>query len=607
MMSAYANSLQKPEGFDRYVRKFRSICMLHGVQIGSRTQLPGFMRKLVEDRHLAMDFWAFISKLSDREGGELSDDQMLGVVVEGIADGAISDEDGVQMRTVDDLRAMLAGVDIQGADAPVEMAPFPHSEPNVRSDVQFDAQLDDVQLQQSWKQAEELSPLLASISNTSVTDTPPTPIKPFDSQAPFPQEKLNGDLPHGPTAVLPTIPPPQLDEALLRLELARLASISGTSATDTPPTPTKPLDSQASFTQEKLNGDVPHGPTAVLPATPPPQLDEALLRLELTKLVQQYFDNIDKRITKLEPQGEGTIATAVTPRSLEEPASPEESEELLLRRMDRTRLVLDPPLPLVQGSLRPISDDDDIPMRIPLEHYSPPPRFGRAPLLLVFVLIGAAFAIYRDPTLLRKGFAIVVRQFHSNGPVVSTSRSAPAPAPPPPSAATSAKTEQSQPDVLQRALEGASTPAPVSAPEQTASAAPRPVEDSSDSTSGRRSTTNQVVAQTEQAIADSISSIEVPGAIKVNPSIMDENLIVQRVPAYPEIAKMSRVQGDVVMQALISKEGTVKRVHVMEGDSRLRSAAEEAVYKWRYRPYVLNGRPVEVATTVTVNFNLDRR
>jgi TonB family protein len=87
---------------------------------------------------------------------------------------------------------------------------------------------------------------------------------------------------------------------------------------------------------------------------------------------------------------------------------------------------------------------------------------------------------------------------------------------------------------------------------------------------------------------------------------MDENLIVQRVPAYPEVAKQNGVEGDVVMQALISKEGTVKRVHVVEGDSRLRSAAAEAVYKWRYRPYVLHGQPVEVATTVTVNFNLDR-
>jgi len=115
------------------------------------------------------------------------------------------------------------------------------------------------------------------------------------------------------------------------------------------------------------------------------------------------------------------------------------------------------------------------------------------------------------------------------------------------------------------------------------------------------------VAQTEQAIADGISSAEAAGAVKVNPSVMDENLIVQRVPADPESAKISGVEGDVVMQALISKEGTVKRVHVMEGDSRLRSAAEEAVYKWRYRPYVLRGRPVEVATTVTVNFNLDRR
>jgi TonB family protein len=93
--------------------------------------------------------------------------------------------------------------------------------------------------------------------------------------------------------------------------------------------------------------------------------------------------------------------------------------------------------------------------------------------------------------------------------------------------------------------------------------------------------------------------------VKVNPAVMDENLIVQRVPAYPEVAKLNRIQGDVVMQALISKEGTVKRVHVMEGDSRLRSAAEEAVYKWRYRPYVLHGQPVEVATTVTVNFNLE--
>src|SRR5260370_5089123 len=128
MMSAYANSVQKPERFGLYVRKFRSICMMHGVQVGSRTELPAFLRKLIEDRHLAMDFWAFVGKLSDREGGELSDDQMLGVIVEGLTDCDISEQDGGTKRTVDDLRAMLAGVDIQSPEPrQVEMAPFPRS------------------------------------------------------------------------------------------------------------------------------------------------------------------------------------------------------------------------------------------------------------------------------------------------------------------------------------------------------------------------------------------------------------------------------------------------------------------------------------------------
>jgi TonB family protein len=159
---------------------------------------------------------------------------------------------------------------------------------------------------------------------------------------------------------------------------------------------------------------------------------------------------------------------------------------------------------------------------------------------------------------------------------------------------------------VESALEGISAPPPANPPEQTTSSAgSQPASNASDS--DRKTMTERAVAQTEQAIEDSVSSIETAGAVKVSPSVMDENLIVQRVPAYPEVAKMNGVVGDVVMQALISKEGTVKRVHVMEGDSRLRSAAEEAVYKWRYRPYVLHGRPVEVATTVTVNFNLNRR
>jgi TonB family protein len=583
MMSAYANSLQKPESFDRYVRKFRSICTMHGVEIGSRTKLPDFMRKLIEDRHLAMDFWAFIGKVSDREGGELSDDQMLGVVVEGIAEGEISEEDNGQMRTVDDLRAMLSGVDVQ-SQAPVVMAPFPKSATSApRDEVQQDAQRMRVEddpthraVDQLWTRAEESATKL------------------LDSQERLTQGRL----------------------AQERLAQVRLAQERLTQERLDQERLTQERLDQERLDRERLDRDKfdakVNRPT-VLPTTPPPQLDEALLRLELTKLVQQYFENIDKRISKLEPDAEGaasigTTATAVTRRSLEEPVSGEESEELRLRSTGKSRLVLEPaPAPVEESlgeSLQASRDDDDIPMTIPLAHYSSTPVYGKAPLLLVLVLIGAAFAVYRDPTLFKKGFAVVVRQFHDHSPVSFAKRSTSSVSP---AEDRSAKTEPSQPSAGERALEGTSTPPPANASEQTAPVRSQPAENVSGSSNSGRSTTDRAAAQTEQALESGISNIETAGAVKVNPSVMDENLIVQRVPAYPEGAKISGVEGDVVMQALISKEGTVMRVHVTEGDSRLRSAAEEAVYKWRYRPYVLNGRPVEVATTVRVNFNLDRR
>ncbi|MCU1248480.1 MAG: energy transducer TonB [Edaphobacter sp.] len=556
MMSAYANSVQKPERFDLYVRKFRSICMLHGVHVGSRKELPAFLRKLIDDRHLAMDFWGFIGKVSEREGGELSDDQTLGVIVEGITDSDISEQDGGAQRTVNDLRALLAGVDIQSPEqSQVVMAPFPRSEPtSQRADKHLD----------KFAHAEDL---LGNPSN-------PPPIPAATKQAPTANGKQVSQAPE---------------------KLANENQAPSVHERQAPPAP------------EKLEGEA--SPSAVLSATPPPQLDEALLRLELTRLVQQYFDNIDKRISKLEPPAEGepgTIAPAVTRRSLEEPLSAEEFEELRLRRMGRTRLVLESAPPPVEVSMPskndPAQDDDDVPMRIPLEHYSPPQVYGKAPVLFVLLLVGAAFAIYRDPTLLRKGFALVVRQLHSYGPVTPSNRTATSPSSSP--AEPPVRTEPSRPPV-QSALEGTSTPpSPASPPEQkTSFPVPQAVENNSDPGS-HRTTTDRAVPQTT---ADGIASAESAGAVRVNPSVMDENLIVQRVPAYPEVAKMSRVEGEVVMQALISKDGTVKRLHVMEGDSRLRSAAEEAVYKWRYRPYVLHGQPVEVATTVTVNFNLDRR
>jgi TonB family protein len=60
------------------------------------------------------------------------------------------------------------------------------------------------------------------------------------------------------------------------------------------------------------------------------------------------------------------------------------------------------------------------------------------------------------------------------------------------------------------------------------------------------------------------------------------------------------------VKAVISRSGTVEEVHVIEGDPLLRKAAAEAIYKWRFRPYLVNGQPVKVATTITVDFKPNR-
>ena len=75
-------------------------------------------------------------------------------------------------------------------------------------------------------------------------------------------------------------------------------------------------------------------------------------------------------------------------------------------------------------------------------------------------------------------------------------------------------------------------------------------------------------------------------------------------PIYPPIAKAARVSGTVVLQATISKTGTIENLRVISGPAMLQQAALDAVKTWRYRPYLLNNEPVEVETTVNVIFSL---
>jgi protein TonB len=95
-----------------------------------------------------------------------------------------------------------------------------------------------------------------------------------------------------------------------------------------------------------------------------------------------------------------------------------------------------------------------------------------------------------------------------------------------------------------------------------------------------------------------------PQRVRVSQGVSEGLLVNKVTPPYPPMAKMARVQGAVVLQAVISKRGSIENLRVVSGHPMLVQAALDAVKQWRYRPYLLNGEPVEVETQITVNFSL---
>ncbi len=89
-------------------------------------------------------------------------------------------------------------------------------------------------------------------------------------------------------------------------------------------------------------------------------------------------------------------------------------------------------------------------------------------------------------------------------------------------------------------------------------------------------------------------------------STMLQGSLIRRVePIYPPLARTARIQGSVVLEAIIGKDGTMQRLQVLSGHPILAPAAVEAVRQWRYKPYILNGEAIEVETQITVNFILN--
>lgn len=95
-----------------------------------------------------------------------------------------------------------------------------------------------------------------------------------------------------------------------------------------------------------------------------------------------------------------------------------------------------------------------------------------------------------------------------------------------------------------------------------------------------------------------------PARIRVAGTMEALRLISQTPPVYPPLARAARIQGDVVLDAIISKDGMVQKVDLISGHPLLVQAAEDAVLKWWFQPTLLNGEPVEVETRVTIHFVL---
>jgi protein TonB len=114
-----------------------------------------------------------------------------------------------------------------------------------------------------------------------------------------------------------------------------------------------------------------------------------------------------------------------------------------------------------------------------------------------------------------------------------------------------------------------------------------------------------IIGQTSSlAAVPKLSVTAPPKRVRISQGVTKGLLLSRIEPSYPFLARTARIQGEVVLSAIISKEGTIKDLTLVSGHPMLVPAAIAAVSQWRYRPYLLNGEPVEVESTIVVTFLL---
>ncbi len=117
-----------------------------------------------------------------------------------------------------------------------------------------------------------------------------------------------------------------------------------------------------------------------------------------------------------------------------------------------------------------------------------------------------------------------------------------------------------------------------------------------DMESGAASSAPQSAATSEPAVSGA-------DRVQLSPQIA-QNVSVSVPPDYPLLARQMKVQGAVILQALISREGSIQELQIVSGPGILAAAAREAVKQWRFKPYYQSGEPVETQARITVNFTI---
>jgi protein TonB len=153
-------------------------------------------------------------------------------------------------------------------------------------------------------------------------------------------------------------------------------------------------------------------------------------------------------------------------------------------------------------------------------------------------------------------------------------------------------------------------------PETAASAAPLVAPNGVAAETGREglsSSSTDVALSTIERGGGDVAGIGIPEAptppaprtpVRLHSGIQPPRKIVDVAPAYPDVARIARVRGVVVVEATLDEHGVVASAHVLRSVAALDQAALEAVKRWRFTPALLNGEPVPVVITVTVNFTL---